>query len=173
MALPARFVSGVCGSRWRAAYAVPGRRASARDARDVFRFRFGGDARRRREAGRCGRGGRGVRGRGRGARAGRTFRAPERRRCAAGAQAAYPARILGVSRVRKFFDSNEGCCRLEISTGLTRLHAAAVSMTSAGTRAIPPRAGSRGGSRRASRDVTGTADTRRDAVVVHRETSPV
>lgn len=89
------------------------------------------------------------------------------------AQAAYPARILGASGP-EVFDSNEGCAdsrsllARRVSTRRPFPHD-----VSGHARDPYPRAGVRGGSRRASRDVTGTADRRRDAIVVHRETSPV
>ena len=89
------------------------------------------------------------------------------------AQAAYPARILGASGP-EVFDSNEGCAdsrsllARRVSTRRPFPHD-----VSGHARDPYPRAGVRGGSRRASRDVTGTEDRRRDAIVVHRETSPV
>jgi hypothetical protein len=89
------------------------------------------------------------------------------------AQAAYPARILGASGP-EVFDSNEGCAdsrsllARRVSTRRPFPHD-----VSGHARDPYPRAGVRGGSRGASRDVTGTEDRRRDAIVVHRETSPV
>jgi hypothetical protein len=124
------FVSGACGSRRKRGVSGRKRRARALEcstlSRDVFRFRFVVTVDADEKAGRCGRGGRGVRGRGWGARAGRTFRAPERRRRAAGGAVgvpgAHPRRVGSGS-----FRLERGMCRLEISTGQTRLHAAAVS----------------------------------------------
>ena len=103
------FVSGVCGSRWRAAYAVRGveRVLETRATCSAFVSVVTLDA--DEKAGRCGRGGRGVRGRGRGARAGRTFRAPERRRCAAGGAGGVPGAHPRRVACPEVFDSNEGC----------------------------------------------------------------
>ena len=90
------------------------------------------------------------------------------------AHAAYPARILGASRV-PVFGSNAGCAdsrslpARRVSTRRPFPHD-----VSGHARDAYPRAGVRDGSRRASREVTASARRgRRHDIIVHRETRQI